>query len=120
MEYSSKTTNAVPGKPRLAPPKQQLTAIPKPQSFMIINEEQAETESLKVLLRKKTLENKFLEQENANLKERGRDLEKTVSINKEIIGALVDSIQSKDYKQCFEIFQSEIRHLMGQKDRCRQ
>jgi 3-deoxy-D-manno-octulosonate 8-phosphate phosphatase KdsC-like HAD superfamily phosphatase len=52
-------------------------------------------------IRKKNLKIKFLEQENQNLRTRISDLEKTVMINKEIIGALVDSTLDKEYKTTF-------------------
>lgn len=62
---------------------------------MVIHPE--EDEDAATLLRKRNGEIKRLEQENASLRERKKDLEKTVSINKEIVGALIDSIQQKDY-----------------------
>ena len=39
-----------------------------------------------------------------NLRNRAGDLEKTVKINKEIIGALVDATINQEYKGCFELF----------------
>ena len=57
--------------------------------MIIVNMEE---EDKSTLLRKRNTEIKFLEQENLTLKERRQDLEKNVSINKEIIGALIDSI----------------------------
>lgn len=42
-------------------------------------------------IRKKNLKIQFLESENSSLHQRVKDLEKTVKINKEIIGALVDA-----------------------------
>ena len=56
-------------------------------------------------IRKKNLKIKFLESENGNMRNRLKDLEKTVKINKEIIGALVDATISQEYKTCFELFQ---------------
>jgi hypothetical protein len=44
------------------------------------------------LLRKPAAEIKRLEQENQVLRDRKNDLEKNVAINKEIIGAIIDSI----------------------------
>ena len=47
------------------------------------------------------------------LRSRLFDLEKTLQINKQIIGALVDATQSKDYKECLELFQRELRGMYG-------
>jgi cell division protein FtsB len=44
------------------------------------------------LLRKRAADIKRLEQENQVLRDRKNDLEKNVAINKEIIGAIIDSI----------------------------
>jgi hypothetical protein len=59
-------------------------------------------------LRKKNLKIKYLEQENLKLLNRTRDLEESLSINKEIICALVDTARNEDYKTSYELFQSEI------------
>lgn len=66
-------------------------------------------------IRKKNLKIQFLESENSSLQQRVRDLEKTVKINKEIIGALVDATMNQDYKSSFELFQQEIKNLIGSK-----
>ena len=63
-------------------------------------------------LRKKTLKIDFMESENATLRTKIKDLTKTVTINKEIIGALVDSMSSQEYKSSFQIFQKEIKNQM--------
>jgi hypothetical protein len=86
----------------------------KPQSMVIHAEEDEDSATL---LRKRNAEVKRLEQENASLRERNKDLEKTVSINKEIVGAIIDSIQQKDYSQCFTLFQAEIKNLLVVTDR---
>ena len=86
----------------------------KPQSMVIHAEEDEDSATL---LRKRNAEVKRLEQENVSLRERNKDLEKTVSINKEIVGAIIDSIQQKDYSQCFTLFQAEIKNLLAVTDR---
>lgn len=49
------------------------------------------------------------------------DSERTLKINKEIIGSLVDAISGKkgesNYKECFELFQAEVRAMIGQIER---
>ena len=56
-----------------------------PELFQDVRVEEQKT------LRKKNIKIKFLEQENNSFRQRVSDLEKTVKINKEIIGALVDA-----------------------------
>lgn len=58
----------------------------KPTSMVVIDSISDST------IRRKNIEIKFLEEENFNLKQRNKDLTKNMAINKEIIGALVDSI----------------------------
>jgi hypothetical protein len=82
--------NIIGGGPSAQPNAQ--VGAKKPQSMVINEGEETELESLKAAVRKKNVEGRFLEQENMNLRERLRDLDKSISINKEIIGALVDSI----------------------------
>lgn len=65
-------------------------------------------------LRKKNLKMTFLESENASLWTKITDLQTTVAINKEIIGALIDSVQSAEYQTTFQIFQREIKNQMDQ------
>jgi len=60
-------------------------APPKPNQSMIVHEDDE-------LLRKRAADIKRLEQENQVLRDRKNDLEKNVAINKEIIGAIIDSI----------------------------
>lgn len=55
-------------------------------------------------IKKKNLKIRFLESENESLRQKMKDLERTLMINKDIIGALVDAIQSKDYRESFELF----------------
>jgi hypothetical protein len=55
-------------------------------------------------IRRKNLKIRFLEAENQSLRQRIGDLEKTVKINKEIIGALVDATMNQDFKTSFELF----------------
>ncbi len=64
----------------------------------LFKDDQAEEQQT---IRKKNLKIKFLEQENENLRVRVEDLANTVKINKEIIGALVDSTIDHEYKTTF-------------------
>eukprot|EP00347_Sterkiella_histriomuscorum_P014655 403360054 len=68
-------------------------------------------------IRKKNLKIKFLEQENQALRQRQGDQDKTVKINKQIIGALVDATINLEYKNCFELFQQEIKNLLAQHEK---
>ena len=71
-------------------------------------------------MRQKNLKISFLEAESSTLKQRLKDTEKTVFINKQIISALVDAAQSKDFDGCYELFQSEVHNLLDQIDRLHQ
>jgi hypothetical protein len=86
--------------------------------MIVIEEESKDTTTDDVVrARQKTLEVKSLDQQVQTLRERLADQDKNIKINKDIIGALIDSIQNKDYRQCFELFQIEIKNLLSQNDR---
>ena len=59
-------------------------------------------------LKKRHIKFTYIEKQNKDLQRRITDLETSLGINKQIIGALIDATQNQDNQSTFQIFQKEI------------